>query len=1636
MDASNDGSESVDQFLARIASLSSKQGQEEAERSKRVEEELLQARKERQARRAERARSLSPSKTGPSPSLRTIGDATPSRSRGIEPPVTLTPPSQSLSLDRSSSTSPKSEHRQPSSIEFTRPLPPQPFHDRSSTPSAPANATSLSRSGTLSWNQRPASRGAGSFRARPQSVASIPDAFTNLAATPQKAPEEMSRKDIAASLASKDPTWFRQTADRGVGSAAYRKDEFDQDTTTSLLNRGVRLPGMSKDSTMVASSEPQKPTPPPSPLKTVSTLPPQQRPDADQPTSARPASMMSLSSKSPVLDLPSFKPLELSNAAEGDSTGLGRTSSIPSSAGRPPSPTKGLGGFVQSAMMKRSDSVNKRWSVQANAGLKRGDSVATARPAQLSGVPGYTPSHSRNSSKDTRIVREGNSSPLSSSRPVSSHGSDPVPVTRGRPLPRPQDESASPTKDSPVSEQDANLPESPVRQLNRPTTPPPSEQLLSRSPSKTLDSRRWSPTKASWLESALNKPETPRLSPAKSETPAWKLNMQRSKEAQSQLPEGIRDLPKAADATKPLASPPLRQTSPVRNSSTDGMPSKPSNTSAGPTSEKDPSLKTPLKSLPLTSNLTDGSTGKPAIPSKRNITPVTSKVNSDGKPGGPANPATEPADEPTISSSKAVSSPEAKSEVKPPMLKPKPQTPPKTDFRASLKSRQMPSTANANAEPEFKAVFGKLKRTQTQNYVAPDVLKNNITQGKAALNATGGPQPSKRVDEFKESILQKKEAMKASGGSIGKRPESLNSTKPSEPVPEALAKRIALHKTGPSTDKIEVGKVVDDQPATPALSRNLPPKPNLLKEEDPVLQPSRIALPPKSLSEESISSKVVSTMGSENKSTTTLRKTNTNPESIKADKTAASSAEASFKVKLPDNSRLAARLNPALAGILSRSGSPRPTEETAHKTSILTNTHGTDGPSSKGTELTHATKSRAKGPKRRTPKGISVPKEGAISKEVNSATKSEPVPVKATPLPSPKPVVSSATPATITAAKNRETPEQFRGPKPTPRKPSANIELPKPAEGQDEKPPIALTEKSKAAPVERNTLEETPTEVEPKQPSIKPKPLLTAKSAERRTESKPSTLKALENESVGKPATPKKFAVLPDRPLNVASPPESDGEKHLPSISPPALSSLPLTPSKSKLNTPRSYPSPDDANKSTSVTPSKVRGLGLQIDSSSRKVAATPELTPPPDSETISSRPRPLPSKPKALQKSPSKVKTQLQTFFGIVPQIGEKADFDTQTFLASQNKPTQKAKTVSMQIWEVTGDGKRTPMPPQQEHILFEECMYLCVHAMQPSSGARVSETYLWCGDEVPEAAIEDAQLFCRKIARDNGAKLEVVKQGKESSEFFQALGGIVITRKNKSSALYMLCGRRHLGHVAFDEVEFTASSLCSGFPFLISAKFGKLYLWKGVGSDQEDVGCARLIGMDLGLTGEIEEISQGTEPASFWESFTSRAQNPFTSDVITSAEHSKGYSSRLYRVEHDRPKSSGGFWGLRAASPPKQSLKALVEEVSPFTQKDLDVNHIHILDTYSTVYVIIGSSAKKPAEFITALQIAQEIAVLCPSVQDRPLIPSCYVLLGEPPQEVKAVFRKWSPPRDSSGGSQVCVRLEEVAQELGLSL
>jgi len=186
-----------------------------------------------------------------------------------------------------------------------------------------------------------------------------------------------------------------------------------------------------------------------------------------------------------------------------------------------------------------------------------------------------------------------------------------------------------------------------------------------------------------------------------------------------------------------------------------------------------------------------------------------------------------------------------------------------------------------------------------------------------------------------------------------------------------------------------------------------------------------------------------------------------------------------------------------------------------------------------------------------------------------------------------------------------------------------------------------------------------------------------------------------------------------------------------------------------------------------------------------------------------------------------------------------------------------------------------------------------------------------------------------------------------------------------SSSNATYMLCGRQHVGQVAFDEVDFSPKSLCSGFPFIISARFGKLYLWKGKGSGADELGCARLIGMDLGLTGEIEEVDEGNEGEAFWEVFprSGKEGQKETKDYWAQKSNCEKYSTRLFSVEHEiRPKSSSGFmWGRRgSASADESTTTARIKEISPFAQADLTKEAIVVLDAFFEIF--LSSHLKQP--------------------------------------------------------------------------
>jgi hypothetical protein len=756
--ATDNGAEDVNDFLQRIKELGDRRDQEDEERNRKLEEEILQGRKERQARRAgrsiptsllwdpgvtaqlafvylanpyypERARSISPTKSSPA-NTPTASRISGSQVSALSQSPQFDSPSESrrdMGVDDAmerlmgASNSPTKENTAP--FDEERVITESDFGKNTSVKASPSNAMP-SRNSPLSWQRRPNSQASERPRSRPLSMVATENAARSPKATPTPEPSStaeptLSREEIAQSLASKDPAWFRQTADRGLNSKAYRRNQVeDEDRSDHGSNSSrIQMPGMSRESLEPDKAIDEAVDRSSSPSRSSAAY------GSGSRASYQASPRVSGSIGSP-LPLKPAQRLDPPGDPKSEGRGLAMSPSqgriSPERLDRPASPTKGLGGFVQSAFMKRSDSV-KRWSVQSPTGLSRGDSIASNRSSQdhssimaLGSVVNATAGGSRPSS----LSREN--SPRPTSRPTSSHSN--ATITQERPGTSSSIRSsmtASTTSDifikpsHPASRTQTPLglktgPEdAPVETSTRSETTPPT------SPSKTMDQRRWSPTKSSWLESALNKPESPKPKSAPPpQQPAWMSEINKAKQ------KGSADLGRSPTG------------GPKHEVSIGGL-------------MRSPPLGGLAKPLSVGGLPTGFSSG--AVTRNRFESNASQESKEPAKPNEATNTST-PSPTPTSKPSPSTS-------------KVKPETPPKKDFRANLKPRQAPSESSSN-EPEFKNVFGQLRRTQTQNYVAPDELKNNITRGKAALNITGGPKKTERKDEFKEAILKKKEDFK------------------------------------------------------------------------------------------------------------------------------------------------------------------------------------------------------------------------------------------------------------------------------------------------------------------------------------------------------------------------------------------------------------------------------------------------------------------------------------------------------------------------------------------------------------------------------------------------------------------------------------------------------------------------------------------------------------------------------------------------------------------------------------------------------------------------------------------------------------------------------------------------------------
>lgn len=1398
-------------------------------------------------------------------------------------------------------------------------------------------AMPLSRSGTLSWQQRPSSRGTITGRNRPLSIVASENRASKSprgSVEPTTAQDGVtSRSEIAQTLGAKDAAFFRQREDRGLGSAAFRKNQADQSTDLASAVGTRHLPGLLRETSI--EQEKSSASPPGSARWSSPSREGSVRGGSGSTHRfTNSTSAGNLRSPLPTMDSQRFEPptSDTSSSHGAESTSSGRTLAMSPSQGRmiaermdhPPSPTKGLGGFVQSAMLKRSDSVNKRWSAQAGPGLSRGNSITSNRSGYDGSRPamgGFAPLQDSRPSGTSRET-----SPVSGSRPGSDYGN----FTTAQPVVSKESASViSPKVETKPSALLDNTFVKPAPTLRKDVSSfsdvgrgrageEDAENGAPASPSK-----RWSPSKSSWLENAINKPDSPKPKAAPPQQPSWMADLNKTKQQRGSIDFGQGSSFKEVSTGGLMRSPPPGgfDTAPSISKFSSGF---------GVDVSGKPKVQTPSESKDVKSPV-----GQTLIdvksPSRPKIGVSNGESPSQSDEAGLLDQSPVTTSQPTFKSSSPVKVfVDSKTS---PSTKPKPETPPKKDFTSNLKTRKVSVGKASKDEPEFKNVFGKLKKTQTQNYVAPDELKDNILRGKAGLASSGGPQKSQHKDEFKQSILQKKETMKAGLPSASTTITSASMNQGTT-VSEALAKSQGLSRSSSNINTAASPKVNQSHLASGHTSP-------------------------------------------------TAGVPTASPEPQK---------QSPVSTKLGDN------FNTSLAGILSRGPSPMKSgsDFSLPEGSIagIDQTTATSQASTSTTQLSHMTKGRARGPKRRLPTTADQsastatlpPSSTPGSQHALLADRTQYKPaMNSRQIVSPIPKVEGSRPLSNISNNNRKVSQPT-----SPRKSSTSI-----TPNKEVKPQSPATQ---PFPLE-SPMNSTKTS-----PMIKQKPTLTTSA---RSPNKPSV-------SVKQPTEPDSIetidpqnlaakVTLPDpiqkthdsKPANEIIPSSSVKvgaavwQQSIPVQRNGARSPITL-PTRKDEEAAHEKAGLGDSSSTTSI------GLGIGTDLNKPRTPApfVRSLPTPPALSPRSPKSPPLPGKkpasiaprkpsstvspkpPPPNNSSPTSEAARLiSDFFSGSAKSIINFNVDTQNVLAScsSHEGPEKIKTLRKQIFEVAGGGKLIPVPSQQEHILFEENLYICTHVFGGLSGTRTTEVYLWSGDCVSVSAVEDAQLFARKIAKDNNGKLVILRQGKETSKFFQALGGIVITRRgsstrggspSSSTASYMLCARRHVGQIAFDEVDMSPASLCRGFPYIIFTRFNKLYLWKGSGSGADELGCARLIGMDIGLTGEVEEVDEGQEPPAFWRAFPGGKQEQSPSNGVQHwhlKSSCEKYTTRLFTIgtEAPRPKSNPSYlsWGRRGSATPASeddgTMNTIIKEVMPFAQADLADDGVYVLDTFFEIFV-----------------------------------------------------------------------------------
>ena len=292
-----------------------------------------------------------------------------------------------------------------------------------------------------------------------------------------------------------------------------------------------------------------------------------------------------------------------------------------------------------------------------------------------------------------------------------------------------------------------------------------------------------------------------------------------------------------------------------------------------------------------------------------------------------------------------------------------------------------------------------------------------------------------------------------------------------------------------------------------------------------------------------------------------------------------------------------------------------------------------------------------------------------------------------------------------------------------------------------------------------------------------------------------------------------------------------------------------------------------------------------------------------------------------------------------------------------------------SLKIWRIE-NFEKVEVAKEQYGQLYSGDAYIILYEYKDKRNADQSIIYFWLGSNSSADEKGAAALLTKALDDDMGGRpLQVrVVQGKEPPHFaglFKGnmivhLGGKASGFKNVNAAdsydtdgvsLFHVKGSNAMNTYAI-QVEEKASSLNSLDEFVLVIP-DKVFVWNGRGANEIEKQTALSIGSKLSNgTRTVESIDEGSEPIEFWEYLGGQSEY---------ADYSGDVLPRDARLFH--------------ASTATGSFK--VQEIDRFTQEDLIDDDIMILDTYTQLFVWVGSRSsdeEKQKSFDFAVRFCNE--------------------------------------------------------------